>query len=82
MFAASVDSSLVCPRCRHTSVVGNSVQALRKNYAVLALINSNSSANFDVDFTDDDEDEDDEGGEDLRPRRGSQVGRPRAPPAD
>ncbi|OWM78462.1 hypothetical protein CDL15_Pgr016186 [Punica granatum] len=74
MFAASVDNTLACPRCRHVSVVGNSVQALRKNYPVLALINSNSSANFDVDFTDDDDaDEDDEGDEDLRPRRGSQA---------
>ncbi|KAL5570430.1 hypothetical protein UlMin_027005, partial [Ulmus minor] len=65
MFSASPDSTLPCPRCRHVSVVGNSVAALRKNFAVLALINSSSnsasrtSANFDCDYTDDeDEDED------------------------
>lgn len=57
------------------SVVGNSVQAPRKNYPILALVNSNSSANFDVDFTDDDDgDGDDEEGEDMRQRRGFQVG--------
>lgn len=63
MFSASLDTSLSCPRCRHVSVVGNSVQALRKNYAVLALIHSpsnGSSAAFDCDFTDDDADEDGE----------------------
>ncbi|KAK4746227.1 hypothetical protein SAY87_012539 [Trapa incisa] len=73
MFSASIDTSLACPRCRHISIVGNSIHALRKNYSVLALINSNSSANFDVDFTDDDEDEDEEGIEDLRLRRVSQA---------
>lgn len=49
MFSASPDSSLSCPRCRHVSTVGNSVSALRKNYAVLSLIQGG-----------DDEDEDDE----------------------
>lgn len=78
MFAASPDSTLSCPRCRHVSVVGNSVQALRKNYAVLALINTTalSSATFDCDFTDDENDaengvdqDDEEEGESLSRRR-------------
>ncbi|XP_010276682.1 PREDICTED: E3 ubiquitin-protein ligase KEG isoform X2 [Nelumbo nucifera] len=56
MFSASPDTTLPCPRCRHLSVVGNSVHALRKNFAVLALIHS--SADFDCDFTDDEEDDD------------------------
>ena len=63
MFSASLDTTLPCPRCRHVSTVGNSVQALRKNYAILALIHSASNAsasNFDCDYTDDDE----EGGND------------------
>lgn len=72
MFSASSDTTLPCPRCRHVSVVGNSVQALRKNYAVLALIHSNSSAggsgvaanNFDCDYTDDDQDDNDEDDDD------------------
>lgn len=50
------------------SVVGNSVQALRKNFAVLALIHSSSNgvssaaaaANFDCDYTDDEDGDDDE----------------------
>ncbi|CAI0461893.1 unnamed protein product [Linum tenue] len=67
MFSASQDTTLVCPRCRHVSVVGNSVHALRKNYAVLALLHSPSSAamapNFDCDYTDDDDDEDEGGNE-------------------
>lgn len=62
MFSASTDTTLPCPRCRHVSVVGNSVQSLRKNFAVLALIQE-----------DDDEDEDDEDaeeeGEDLGSNR-------------
>lgn len=49
MFSASPDSSLSCPRCRHVSTVGNSVSALKKNYAVLSLIQGG-----------DDDDEDDE----------------------
>uniref|UniRef100_A0A2P2KEI2 E3 ubiquitin-protein ligase KEG n=1 Tax=Rhizophora mucronata TaxID=61149 RepID=A0A2P2KEI2_RHIMU len=68
MFAASTDTTLPCPRCRHVSAVGNSVTALRKNYAVLALLHSPSSAaaaDFDCDYTDDDEDGvgDDDNGE-------------------
>ncbi|XP_061360034.1 E3 ubiquitin-protein ligase KEG-like [Gastrolobium bilobum] len=70
MFSASPDATLTCPRCRHVSTVGNSVQALRKNFAVLALIHSaaaNTSAaagggsNFDCDYTDDEEDGDGDG---------------------
>ncbi|KAJ9565742.1 hypothetical protein OSB04_001708 [Centaurea solstitialis] len=54
--SASSDTTLSCPRCRHVSVVGNSVHALRKNYAILGLISSASNG----DFTDeDDEDEED-----------------------
>lgn len=61
MFAASPDTNLSCPRCRHVSSVGNSVQALRKNYGVLALIQSSSavSSAFDCDFTDDEQDNED-----------------------
>lgn len=72
MFSASSDASLTCPRCRHVSTVGNSVQALRKNYAVLSLIHSAAEAaaaggggrgsNFECDYTDDEEDGD--GGDD------------------
>lgn len=38
IFSASTDTSLNCPWCRHVSIVGNSVQSLKKNFAVLALI--------------------------------------------
>ncbi|VVA21922.1 PREDICTED: E3 ubiquitin-ligase KEG [Prunus dulcis] len=81
MFSSCTDTTLVCPRCRHVSVVGNSVQALRKNFAVLALIHSSSNAvssasaaNFDCDYTDDedgDDDEEDDG--DRRCSRGSHT---------
>lgn len=57
MFSASPDSSLSCPRCRHVSTVGNSVSALKKNYAVLSLIQGGE------DDEEDDEDDDDEGNE-------------------
>ncbi|KAF5201412.1 E3 ubiquitin-protein ligase keg-like [Thalictrum thalictroides] len=68
MFSASSDTSLSCPRCRHVSLIGNSVTALRKNYAVLSLIHSNASSSttaaggpnataFDCDFTDDEDDD-------------------------
>ncbi|KAI4323566.1 hypothetical protein L6164_023161 [Bauhinia variegata] len=66
MFSASPDTTLPCPKCRHVSVVGNSVQALRKNYAVLALIHSAlnaSGSNFDCDYTDDDEESGEENGD-------------------
>ncbi|XP_010547364.1 PREDICTED: E3 ubiquitin-protein ligase KEG isoform X2 [Tarenaya hassleriana] len=70
MFSASPDTTLTCPRCRHVSVVGNSVQGLRKNYAMLALIHAAASAannsvaarNFDCDYTDDEDDDDGEDG--------------------
>lgn len=52
MFSDSLDSSLSCPRCRHVSVVGNSVSALKKNYAILSWIQ---------DGEDDDEEDDEEG---------------------
>ncbi|KAI3952712.1 hypothetical protein MKW92_000015 [Papaver armeniacum] len=70
MFSASPDTNLSCPRCRHISCVGNSVNALRKNFAVLALIHSstNSSSNNNNNsnsyFTDDDDDEDDDDDDD------------------
>ncbi|KAJ7949366.1 E3 ubiquitin-protein ligase KEG [Quillaja saponaria] len=79
MFSASTDTTLPCPKCRHVSVVGNSVQALRKNYAVLALIHSaanTSGSNFDCDYTDDDEEDDEDGDNDedwLSSRRCSRV---------
>ncbi|KAL3537766.1 hypothetical protein ACH5RR_001132 [Cinchona calisaya] len=60
MFSASPEISLSCPRCRHVSTVGNSVTALKKNYAILALINESSSAsNCFSEDEDEDEDEDD-----------------------
>ncbi|KAI3834892.1 hypothetical protein MKW98_016005 [Papaver atlanticum] len=76
MFSASPDTNLSCPRCRHISCVGNSVNALRKNFAVLALIhsstnsssnnnnNSNHNNNSNSYFTDDDDDEDDDDDDD------------------
>ncbi|KAL8028693.1 hypothetical protein ABFX02_14G177400 [Erythranthe guttata] len=58
MFAASPDSSLSCPRCRHVSTVGNSISALKKNYAVLSLIQGG-----DEDDDEDDEEDDADGSE-------------------
>ncbi|PKA62632.1 E3 ubiquitin-protein ligase KEG [Apostasia shenzhenica] len=53
MFAASADTTLSCPRCRHPTVVGNSVHALRKNFPILSLLSSSpSSPSFECDFTD------------------------------
>ncbi|XP_047163362.1 E3 ubiquitin-protein ligase KEG [Vigna umbellata] len=82
MFGPSSDATLTCPKCRHVSTVGNSVQALRKNYAVLALVHSaittangggGGGENFDWDYTD--EEEEDGGGEededDEKQRRNS-----------
>lgn len=79
MFSASSDTTLSCPRCRHVSVVGNSVTALRKNYAVLAVIlsaaaaksaNKNGNGNdrnnytsFDSDVTDEEEEEEEQHGD-------------------
>ncbi|XVE68353.1 hypothetical protein DITRI_Ditri09bG0061400 [Diplodiscus trichospermus] len=67
LFSASPDSSLPCPRCRHVSLVGNSVQALKKNYGILALLNSNPNSagsnsrnDFDCDYTDEEDDDDEE----------------------
>lgn len=40
MFSSSLDNSLSCPRCRHVTLVGNSVAALRKNFALLSLASS------------------------------------------
>ncbi|KAJ8774243.1 hypothetical protein K2173_009674 [Erythroxylum novogranatense] len=73
MFAASLDTTLACPRCRHVSVVGNSVHALRKNYAVLTLLHS--AADFDCDYTDDEDDDAGDRDEDGEERcsRGSQA---------
>ncbi|KAL5799381.1 hypothetical protein ACOSQ4_032265 [Xanthoceras sorbifolium] len=80
LFSSSPDTSLLCPRCRNKSVVGNSVNALRKNYALLALIlsdaaatsaaanrnsNHNVNSNFDSDVTDEDDDDEREE-EDVR----------------
>ncbi|KAG6787751.1 hypothetical protein POTOM_003796 [Populus tomentosa] len=77
MFSASTDTTLVCPRCRHVSVVGNSVTALKKNFAVLALLHSSSSssaaANFDCDYTDEEGDGDEEDFEEERCSRGSHA---------
>ncbi|XP_047315688.1 E3 ubiquitin-protein ligase KEG [Impatiens glandulifera] len=79
MFSASPDTTLSCPRCRHVSIVGNSVQALRKNYAILALIHSllKTSHVLDCDLTDDEEDgerDDDVIGQSSRQSNGSSSG--------
>lgn len=56
MFSVSVDNTLLCPRCRQPSKVGNSVEGLRKNFAMLSILHSASP-----DCTPEDEsDEDDE----------------------
>lgn len=84
MFSTSPDSRLSCPRCRHVSMVGNSIQALRKNFAVLALIHSSSktavaASEFDCDYTDDEDDDENGDGEvnvdeeSLSRRRGSRA---------
>lgn len=57
MFSASPDSSLSCPRCRHVSTVGNSVSALKKNYAVLSLIQGGEDEDEDDEEDDDDNNE-------------------------
>lgn len=71
MFSASTDTTLSCPRCRHVSVVGNSVHALRKNYAILGLLHSSSASDEDDDDeeADDDDKNDDEEDEDENSRR-------------
>ncbi|CAL0335141.1 unnamed protein product [Lupinus luteus] len=79
MFSSSSDATLTCPRCRHVSTVGNSVQALRKNFAVLALVHSAANAaSLDCDYTDDEEEaggeeEDEDEDEERRRLRGSQT---------
>ncbi|XP_058226000.1 E3 ubiquitin-protein ligase KEG isoform X1 [Rhododendron vialii] len=62
--AAPADTTLPCPRCRHVTLVGNSVQALKKNYAVLALILSSSAP--DADLTDEDNEPEEDGEEERR----------------
>ncbi|KAK7314154.1 hypothetical protein VNO77_39366 [Canavalia gladiata] len=77
MFSASTETTLTCPRCRHVSLVGNSVNALPKNYPVLGLLRSPSSnavrsvLDFDFDCTDDDDETEDEeeNGDVVRRRR-------------
>lgn len=58
LFSSSADTSLPCPRCRHVSLVGNSVYSLKKNFAVLSLIQ-------DDDEDEDEDDDDDEGREQV-----------------
>ncbi|GBG60914.1 hypothetical protein CBR_g16035 [Chara braunii] len=43
LFAESSDHTLPCPRCRQISKVGNSVEALRKNFGMLSLIRQRAS---------------------------------------
>ncbi|XP_057827234.1 E3 ubiquitin-protein ligase KEG isoform X2 [Cryptomeria japonica] len=38
MFSVSIDNTLPCPRCRQLSKVGNSVEGLRKNFAMISLL--------------------------------------------
>ncbi|MCO5566693.1 hypothetical protein L7F22_020371 [Adiantum nelumboides] len=56
MFAVSTDHLLVCPRCRQASKVGNSVETLRKNFAMLSLIN-NAPSECTAEEASDEEDE-------------------------
>ncbi|XP_072984239.1 E3 ubiquitin-protein ligase KEG [Typha latifolia] len=61
MFAAATATSLSCPRCRHPTAVGNSVSALRKNFAILSLLTSSpSSPSFDCDPSDDEDEEEED----------------------
>ncbi|KAL6514888.1 hypothetical protein OROGR_020467 [Orobanche gracilis] len=62
MFSASPDSSLSCPRCRHVSTVGNSISALKKNYAVLSLIQGGEDEDEDDEEEDDDRSDAGQGG--------------------
>ncbi|KAJ0693318.1 putative protein kinase TKL-Pl-1 family transcription factor C2H2 family [Helianthus annuus] len=57
--SSSSDHSLSCPRCRHVSLVGNSLHLLRKNYTVLAIISSSANRYSTDNDTDDDDDDDD-----------------------
>eukprot|EP00252_Welwitschia_mirabilis_P017854 TRINITY_DN3975_c0_g1_i1.p1 TRINITY_DN3975_c0_g1~~TRINITY_DN3975_c0_g1_i1.p1 ORF type:complete len:1637 (-),score=359.35 TRINITY_DN3975_c0_g1_i1:440-5350(-) len=59
MFSESVDDTLQCPRCRQLSKVGNSVEGLRKNFAVLQFIQREYSNSNVSDSLHDDESEDD-----------------------
>lgn len=65
MLDQSPSSSVSCPRCRQVCIVGNAVSALRKNYAILLLLQSREDDDDDDD--DDDEDEEDEDYEDSFP---------------
>eukprot|EP00249_Psilotum_nudum_P023910 c29025_g1_i1 orf=417-5300(+) len=56
MFEVSTDHTILCPRCRQPSKVGNSVEALRKNFAMLSLLHRVSADCA----AEDDSDEDDE----------------------
>ncbi|XXG49693.1 hypothetical protein AAC387_Pa02g3795 [Persea americana] len=58
MFSASPDTNLSCPHCCHVSNVSNSIQAIRKNFAVLTLIHPSGDSSFDCNFTDDEIDSD------------------------
>ncbi|KAG9151827.1 hypothetical protein Leryth_002101 [Lithospermum erythrorhizon] len=62
MLSSSPDTSLPCPRCRHVSLVGNAVTALKKNFAILALIGDASGG----EGSEDDDDEEEEEGEGER----------------
>ncbi|KAI4382952.1 hypothetical protein MLD38_008842 [Melastoma candidum] len=72
MFSASLDTTLACPRCRHVSVVGNSVSALRKNFPILSLLHGSSSPDADLTLSSgsETEDEDAAGDGDSRRRHG------------
>lgn len=75
MFSASPDTTLACPRCRHVSVVGNSVSALRKNFPILSLLHGSSSPDADLTSSSGSEDEEEDAAADgdLRRRREGDV---------
>lgn len=84
LFSSSADTTLSCPRCRHPTVVGNSVHALRKNFPILSLLSSSpSSPSFECDFTDEDSHGDDDDEEDFIGREFSrQLSMDEAPNGD
>ncbi|XP_024545688.1 E3 ubiquitin-protein ligase KEG isoform X2 [Selaginella moellendorffii] len=63
MFARCTDHTLLCPRCRQPTKVGNSVEALHKNFGMLSLIRrapSECRADEDSDEEEDEQDDVDE----------------------
>ncbi|KAJ3688029.1 hypothetical protein LUZ61_017193 [Rhynchospora tenuis] len=76
MFASTPDSTLSCPRCRHPTAIGNSVNTLKKNFSILSLIspsNSSPSIDFEVNSDAGSEGDDDDFFESRRTTSGPSV---------